>query len=229
MSSRRTVSPKYDARRPGRVYASPSPERYHGRHFEKSPAQEQYWNSRGSTEVWDPLNPVNTKGLAPRPATNGLAHSYHDPILETQYSDPYKKRPNPYTARTKADYAAYKGPSEGHGAIADKVASYKDMRIGRKVSPHEHHRASLYEGQDLAVQGRNMANIAAQSRTGFDHKYPQAYEDHAAIGRHVEEANKQRRSARNFREDDAFLDEKIGKWKERMDIHGKPYGPNRTR
>lgn len=111
MSSRRTYSssaPKYETQRPGRTYASPPPESYHGRQFKNAGAQEQYWNSRGSTEVWDPSKPLSS--VAARPDTYGLAHSYHESTLETEYSDPYKKRPNPYTARTEADYDAYKRP-----------------------------------------------------------------------------------------------------------------------
>lgn len=136
MSSRRTYSssaPKYETRRPGRTYASPPPESYHGRQFKNAGAQEQYWNSRGSTEVWDPSKPLSS--VAARPDTYGLAHSYHESTLEHEYSDPYKKRPNPYTARTKADYDAYKRPSDGHGGIAEEVRRYKDTPVGRKTPP----------------------------------------------------------------------------------------------
>lgn len=160
MSSHRTYSssaPKYDTQRPGRTYASPTPESYHGRQFVNAGAQEQYWNSRGSTEVWDPSKPLSS--VAARPDTYGLAHSYHESTMEHEYSDPYKKRPNPYTARTKADYDVYKRPSEGHGGIAEEVRRYKDTPVGRKTSPHDYHRDNLIKGKNLAKEGRDMANM----------------------------------------------------------------------
>ena len=160
MSSRRTYSssaPKYETRRPGRTYASPPPESYHGQYFENAGAQEQYWDSRGSTEVWDPSKPLSS--VAARPDTYGLAHSYHESTLEHGYSDPYKKRPNPYMARTKADYDAYKRPSDGHGGIAEEVRRYKNTPVGRKTSPHDYHRNSLIKGKNLAREGRDMANM----------------------------------------------------------------------
>jgi hypothetical protein len=120
-------------------------------------AQEQYWDSLGSTEVWDPYKPLSS--VATRPETYGLAHSYHESRSEHEYSDPYKKRPNPYTARAKAEYQAYKAPSEGHKDISELVRKYKDTPVGRKISPHDHHRDSLLEGKRLAREGRYMANL----------------------------------------------------------------------
>jgi hypothetical protein len=120
-------------------------------------AQEEYWNSRGSTEVWDPLKTMEP--VAARPETYGRAHSYHEPRLEHEFTDPYKKRPHPYTARVNADYYAYKVPSDGHGAIATQVHHYKQTPVGRNTSPHEYHRDSLLEGKRLASKGRDMANM----------------------------------------------------------------------
>lgn len=135
----------------------PPREATHGPHFGKAMAQEQYWNSRGSTEVWDPYRGMGP--VAARPETHGLAHSYDGPRLEQKYTEPYKKLPNPYTARTKADYTAYKGPSEGCGGMTEEVGLYKNIPVGRKVSPHDEHRDSFLKGKNIARDGRDMANV----------------------------------------------------------------------
>ena len=117
MSSRRTYSSSasdYDTRRPRRTYASP-PRPYHGPDFERAGAQEEYWNFRGMRDVYHPFGPKVSPPA--RPDTYGLAHDFREPRLEPEYSDPYEKRPNPYTARARADYRAYKRPSEAHGGL----------------------------------------------------------------------------------------------------------------
>lgn len=56
---------------------------------------------------------------------------------------------------------------------------------------------------------------------GFDHKYPQAYESREAIRRHATQANSQRESAARFRDDGAYLDQKLDTWGRQMDRRGK--------
>ncbi|QKX57662.1 uncharacterized protein TRUGW13939_04780 [Talaromyces rugulosus] len=228
MSSRRTYSSSRVEARPAernRIYATPPPpppEPYHGRQFERAMVQEEYWNSRGSTQVWDPLKEMDS--VAARPDTYGRAHTIcHESRLEHEYSDPYKKRPQPYTARADADYKAYKRPSEGHRVISQQVHSYKQTPVGRNVSPHEYHRDSLLEGKRLAREGRNMANIAAQSRTGFEQKYPQAYEDREAIKKHAHQGLSQKRSAGNYRDDDTYIDGRLAAWEKQMERRGRHY------
>ena len=161
MSSRRTYSssaPNYDTRRPRRTYASPPPESYHGPHFERSDAQEEYWDSKGMRDVYHPFGELDDPIIA-RPDTYGLAHDFREPRLEHKYSDPYKKRPNPYTARTRADYDAYKGPSDSHGAIAKEVSAYKQIPLGNKAIPNNDHRRSLEKGKERSREGRVMSNL----------------------------------------------------------------------
>lgn len=161
MSSRRTYSssaPNYDTRRPRRTYASPPPESYHGPHFERSDAQEEYWDSKGMRDVYHPFGELDDPIIA-RPDTYGLAHDFREPRLEHKYSDPYEKCPNPYTARARADYRAYKRPSDAHGAISDEVAACKQTPLGRKTSPHNHHRKRLEKGKELTREGRLTSNL----------------------------------------------------------------------
>ncbi|CRG91790.1 hypothetical protein PISL3812_08842 [Talaromyces islandicus] len=222
MSSRRTYSssaPKYETRRPGRVYASPPPESYHGPHFDRAMAQEQYWDSIGSREVWDPSKQLSS--VAARPETYGLAHSYHESRLEHEYSDPYEKRPSPYTRRAEADYKTYKRPSDGHGEIAEQVRKYKDTPVGRNISPHDFHRDSLLEGKRLAREGRDMSNLAAQSRLGFNQKYPQGYEDLTATENHMKQVRSQIEAARGFRKADNFIDGRLDAFEKQMVRRGR--------
>ena len=151
--------PRYETRSPGRTYARDEPrlKPYHGPHFERALAQEELWNARGSRDVWDPDQPE--RSVAARPETYGRAHSTHRSRVEHQYTDPYEKRPAPYTARTEADYDAYKRPSEGHRGISDEVGRCKATPVGRKHHPHESARDSLLRGRERATDGRRMANL----------------------------------------------------------------------
>lgn len=154
------VRPPAHIRQPGHINP-PAPRPYHGPHFEKGPAQEELWNARGSTQVWDPYQPMHP--VAARPETRGRAHSYHQSRIESQISDPYEKRPMPYTARTAADHKAYKGPSEGHGRITVEVARAKAIPVGRKHVPSDSAREGIMHGKELAKSGRVMANVYAKS------------------------------------------------------------------
>ncbi|KAJ5659392.1 hypothetical protein N7507_005843 [Penicillium longicatenatum] len=163
--------PRYDYRTPnGQTYMTPQglrnpdkginpppPVPYHGPHFEKAPAQEALWNSRGSTQVWDPYQPMPS--VAARPETRGRAHSIHQSRIEPQISNPYEKRPMPYTARTEADHSAYKRPSDGHGGIGVAVGKAKVISVGRKHVPSESAREGIVHGIELAKSGRMMSNL----------------------------------------------------------------------
>lgn len=83
----------------------------------------------------------------------------HQSRMEHQYSDPYEKRPVPYTARTKADYKAYKHPSDVHGSISQRVKEAKNINVGEKTYPEDSHRDGVLTGLWHATAGRNMANL----------------------------------------------------------------------
>ncbi|KAJ5578635.1 uncharacterized protein N7459_007599 [Penicillium hispanicum] len=211
--------PKYDTRSSRYARNSPPPKPYHGPHFEKGPAQEELWDARGSREVWDPYKPE--RSVAARPETHGRAHSIHQSRMEHHYSDPYEKRPVPYTARTRADYKAYKDPSEGHGWMSEKVGAAKNIQIGRKHFPEDSQRDAILEAREVATSGRYMANLAVQGRVGFEQKYPQAYESRDAIRRHTKQVTSQSDSAKSFRDSQEYLDHHLAAWERQRERQGR--------
>ncbi|KAK1141781.1 hypothetical protein N8T08_008446 [Aspergillus melleus] len=212
-------APKHETRSSGRTYARDPPPSYHGRRFEKATAQEQLWNARGGNEVWDPSKPL--RSVAARPETHGRAHSFHQPIQEHKYSDPYVKRPHPYPPRVVADYKAYKDPSEGQRPFKKGAAKAKNVNTGRKAAPDDSARDALLEGMRHAKTGRDMANVAWSSRVGFHQKYPQSYQSRAAIDDHHEQIGNQRGSAMRFREDGDVIKGKLNEWKDRRAARDK--------
>ena len=151
--------PRYETRSPGRTYARDEPrlKPYHGPHFERALAQEELWNARGSRDVWDPDQPE--RSVAARPETYGRAHSTHRSRMEHQYTDPYEKRPVPYTARTQADYDAYKKPSDGRRHISRELRERNRIPVGKNTYPEDSHREGILEGIGYARDGHRMANM----------------------------------------------------------------------
>ncbi|OQE25507.1 hypothetical protein PENSTE_c006G08151 [Penicillium steckii] len=182
------------------------PQSYHGPHFERSEAQDELWNQRGSNKA--------TK-----------AH---------EYTDLYKKNPSaPWPDRVSADYNSYKNASASHANVREKLGPIKNLNTGKKVLPEVETRDMLMEGRRLAKDGRKKANIAAQARSGFDSKYPQGYESHTAIASHRVAASDENQAAKNYAASGKTTSKNLIQWgKERnYQVHGTPRpvrgGPNR--
>lgn len=67
-----------------------------------------------------------------------------------------------------------------------------------------------------------MTHRAAQARSGFNHKYPQAYEDKAAINTHHTQVHAKLTQADNYRKSEQDLDKRHHAWAQKMDRHGVP-------
>ncbi|KAJ5892662.1 hypothetical protein N7504_009353 [Penicillium tannophilum] len=206
------VRPPAHIRQPGHINP-PAPRPYHGPHFEKGPAQEELWNARGSTQVFDPYQPL--RSVAARPETRGRAHSIHQSRIQPVISDPYEKRPMPYTARAHADYAAYKSLSDVRGIIKNEVREAKKIKPGRTGEPPDSQREGIIHGMERAKAARIMANRSFQGREGFVQKYPQAYDNLDALESHNEQAQNERRSADKYRKSENKLNGNLQVWKER--------------
>lgn len=137
------------------------PQSYHGPHFERSAAQDELWNQRGSNKVWDPLSKNPMISVPPGPESRGRAHTIdRERTKPHEYTDPYKKNPSaPWPDRVSADYNSYKNASASHANVSEKLGPIKNLNTGKKVFPEVETRDMLMEGRRLAKDGRKKANM----------------------------------------------------------------------
>ncbi|KAJ5090326.1 hypothetical protein N7532_009010 [Penicillium argentinense] len=132
--------------------------------------------------------------------------------MRHEYGDPYEKRPSSYTIRAKADYDVYKRPSEGHAHLSAEMRRCENTAVGKATYPEDSHYDQLLHRTEVAEFGRQTAKSAAQSRTGFDQKYPQGYGTSDAIQGHTIQARDQRWSDKFCREGEGASSQKLVAW-----------------
>lgn len=125
---------------------APSPG-HHGPHFHQGPAQDDIWNRRQQSN-----QEVSYEDIC------GRSHSFHNPIKQPEYSNPYEKRPVPWTPRMKQEYADYKVKVETYGQNESAVNKAKTLPIGRKHSPEASQGRQIMTAVDLAIEGRIQAS-----------------------------------------------------------------------
>ncbi|KAI2871859.1 hypothetical protein CBS63078_4801 [Aspergillus niger] len=113
---------------------------------------------------------------------------------EQNLPDPWVKAPNPYSERTRKDYDAYKSAGEHLAAVKRDYVRVNPL-LPRNGSSIQH----LREGEQLASEIVTSANNVVAARSGFDHKYPTAYDDLASKKRHETAAKEGFSTARRFR------------------------------
>ncbi|PYI05511.1 hypothetical protein BO78DRAFT_145049 [Aspergillus sclerotiicarbonarius CBS 121057] len=140
---------------------------------------------RGSDADYDIRSPQSSHvGVQPPPSYYGpnfvnsgqgrsSSFTYGD-IKEPKIPDPYVKRPQPYPPSVEAEYYAYKTNETQYTAAKKALALAKPISVG-KNEPNALPR--LQAGEQLATDQLVASNSIAASRSGFDHKYPTAYED----------------------------------------------------
>ncbi|KAJ5439733.1 uncharacterized protein N7458_010731 [Penicillium daleae] len=190
---RRTTETSVNAPLPG----------YHGPHFHRGPAQEDIWNQRQQNIQ------ISYEDI------RGRSHTFHSPIEQHQYSNPYELRPGPFTKRMEQEYADYKKKAETCGTNRSAVKQAKNVPVGRNYVPETIHGRQIMTAVDLAIEGRIQANAAAQARAGFQQKYPQAYKDNAIVSHWIEASNA-RKAASAYREAEVSLRKLHGRWEQRM-------------
>ena len=68
------------------------PQSYHGPHFERSEAQDELWNQRGSNKAWDPLSKNPMISVPPGPESRGRAHTIDREELRLTNTPIYTRR-----------------------------------------------------------------------------------------------------------------------------------------
>ncbi|KAJ6134669.1 hypothetical protein N7523_000991 [Penicillium sp. IBT 18751x] len=202
-----------------RQYAPPHTKSKFGPEFKKGPLHEEIYDRRAQGEVI----PSNARIL------QGRSHSIVLPPDQHRYSDPYEKRTQPYTPMMKKEYEEYKntgdGPQGSWSAYNEEIGKSKDLQIGRRTVPTNEHGRSFVAGIKKADEAVAASNRAGQSRQGFEHKYPQAYENMAAIQTHHLQITALRSKSASYREDQQYLQDKQAKWAARMDKEALPIEP----
>lgn len=210
--------PAYEVRVPesGRRYAPlPTPSHY-GPHFEKGPSQEEIWNTRKKKEIWHSEKEMDNLNV--REEYRSRAHSFHEPVKRHQYSDPYEKRPVPWTDQMVAERDEYHRFSDVDRGVTQAITDAKKVRVGRKVTPIPDHGKQIMHGISIVKASRLETNRAVQSRTGFNQKYPQAYEEKGLEG-HTRQVNTNRTRAINMRKSEKELVKNYDTWKRRMESY----------
>ncbi|KAJ5578277.1 uncharacterized protein N7459_007241 [Penicillium hispanicum] len=192
----------YDIRAPRKAHQEDRrPPAYHGPHFEKGPVQEDIWNRRANGQT------VTQQDVL------GRAHSFEPPVRRHQYSDPYETRPMDFTPRMKDEYNHYSDltKSKLHSTYRQAARNADAVRVGRNVPPTEEQCRAIEAGFAPASAARKLANSVVQARTGFDQKYPQAYQSIDAVESHRKEVANRRGSANDLRDLERRLADKLEK------------------
>ncbi|GKZ74983.1 hypothetical protein AnigIFM56816_003559 [Aspergillus niger] len=115
-------------------------------------------------------------------------------IKKQQLPDPWVKAPDPYPERTQKDYDAYKAAGKHLAAVRREYADTNPL------SPkNASNMQCLKEGERLAGNVIVAANNIVAARSGFDHKYPTAYESLDFKHSHENAARESFNTARKFR------------------------------
>ncbi|KAJ5458684.1 hypothetical protein N7475_010072, partial [Penicillium sp. IBT 31633x] len=144
------------------------------------------------------------------PDLHDRAHTFHHPRQHHEYSDPFVKIPKSYSRQMVAEHNEYHviGDDRQNTTRKKIVTAAVSLSIGAKVEVNEHHGSFIYNAIGPAVEGRG--------RSGFVHKYPQAYEDEKAMKSHEKEINDRRIQANRYRRWENTLHENHAKWSARM-------------
>ncbi|KAE8155128.1 hypothetical protein BDV25DRAFT_135171 [Aspergillus avenaceus] len=112
---------------------------------------------------------------------------------DAKMPNPYVKRPNPYPYNVRKEYDDYKHWDRQYTEVRDQCT----LLISRpdwmeEAGPVD----SVQEEIALAQEARRTANQAAARRSGFDQKYPYAYENPQAKENHRGRVNQLLRGVR---------------------------------
>ncbi|PYH39713.1 uncharacterized protein BO87DRAFT_454533 [Aspergillus neoniger CBS 115656] len=172
---------------------------------------------RGSDANYDIRTPASSHvNVRPSPSYYGRnfqnsaqgrssSFAYGD-IKEPKLPDPWVKVPQPYPERVEKEYLAYKDAGKHMTAVRREYNATGAMGVSGNQGPAMQ---ILRQGERLATDMIAAANTVAASHSGFDHKYPTAYENLEKKGSHYDEAVKNLKTARNYRNQREVLRGKI--------------------
>lgn len=123
---------------------------HYGPHFEKGPQQEEIFDRRAAGERF----PKGHSELRDR------AHTFHQPRQQHEYSDPYRKVPQPWTNQMTAEHRYYHALSDSKVPKTSKEVAQKAQRLrfGPKNPPTNQQGKDIEKALGSAQQGRVLAN-----------------------------------------------------------------------
>ncbi|OOF95318.1 hypothetical protein ASPCADRAFT_207795 [Aspergillus carbonarius ITEM 5010] len=139
---------------------------------------------RGSDADYDIRSPQSSHvGVRPDPSYYGpnflnseqgrsSSFTYGD-LKEPTMPDPYVKRPQPYPPEIERQYESYKAHELEVKAANAALRTANPTSVGRNT-PNPLPR--LIKGDKLATDAILASNSFAAARSGFDHKFPTAYD-----------------------------------------------------
>ena len=135
-------------------------------------------------------------------------------IKKQQLPDPWVKAPDPYPERTQKDYDAYKAAGKHLAAVRREYADTNPLSpknasnmqclkewerlAGNVIVAANKWVRTRLKLRSLAFSNRSLSSIVA-ARSGFDHKYPTAYESLDFKHSHENAARESFNTARKFR------------------------------
>lgn len=122
-----------------------------GPHFEKGPHQEEIFDRRAGGERFPQGHPE----------LRGRAHSFHPPIRQHTYTEPYEKVPQPWTNQMKTEHYHYKALSAGSDSTTKhkkNVNTAKGVKVGTGHTPTKAQRDVIQKGIESADATRKLAN-----------------------------------------------------------------------
>jgi hypothetical protein len=148
----------YDLRdtQSGRYYAHVPPVSHFGPHFERRPLQEEFLNNRETKEIWYSEKVLDK--LSFREEYCHYSHSFHEPIQQHQYSNPYERRPKEWTTLMETEHGEYYRVSNMRQNWKELVGQAKATPLGRKHTPNMVHGKEIKDGISHARAGRSQAN-----------------------------------------------------------------------
>ncbi|RAO73514.1 uncharacterized protein BHQ10_009526 [Talaromyces amestolkiae] len=114
-----------------------------------------------------------------------------------------------------AEYNEYKVLEDSNKVNRAGVKKANQTQVGRNYAPTQDHGRAIEDGISYAIAGRTVSNATSQARTGFNHKYPQAYEERG-VHTHKEEVAKAKQNAKRYRNDETKLVALHGRWQVQM-------------
>lgn len=146
-SERAPEAPEYNVRLA--EYEAKNKPTHFGPNFSQGPKQQEIFDRRQKGEVFH----------SGHPELCNRAHSY-DATGQHRFSDPYEKRPVPWTAQMKAEHGRYKDLGDGKRfhPFETVISPGKNVQFGRNSKPTDKDKKMIEAAQAAAITARYMAN-----------------------------------------------------------------------
>ncbi|PWY65692.1 hypothetical protein BO70DRAFT_302134 [Aspergillus heteromorphus CBS 117.55] len=127
-------------------------------------------------------------------------------IREPKMPDPWKKAPQPYPEGMNDQYLTYKDYGDQYSK------ANRAFKLANPLATPDNHPnivEKVERGLALAAEARTAANLEAAARSGFDHKFPYAYDSLAKKASHKKPVKEKLEAAKKIRKNEGKLHGKL--------------------